>query len=83
MLRFLSALQRAKRAPNRRETYYLRYGVSMIQKGNIAEAEASLLRAENAAPLPPSVASMPETNVPATVEDLQQHISQELALLPR
>jgi hypothetical protein len=79
MQRFLAALERARRQPNRRETFYLREALYWIELGDLAQAEASIGKAQLGTQLPASVASMLETNVPATIEELREQIRQAMA----
>lgn len=54
--RFVSALQRFRRNPNRREAYHVVEALQCLQEGQYEEGEAAVLRAEKVAPLPASIA---------------------------
>lgn len=69
--RYLAGLARVKRQPNRRESYHVRDALEHLQAGRPGEAEEAIVKAERAAPLPPEVADMIETNQPTTIEELR------------
>ena len=72
--RFLSGLERAKRQPNRRESYHLRDALERLQEKQYAECEDALLRAERSAPLPGHVANLLATNASVTVKQLREEL---------
>jgi hypothetical protein len=74
--RFLVGLERMKRQPNRRESYYVRDALEYLQSGRYREAEEALIKAEHVAPLPTHVASMPATNQLVTVVQLRSQLDQ-------
>ena len=72
--RLLAGLQRARRQPNRREAYHLQNALEHLKKGEFVEAEAALLSAERAAPLPGHVAHLLATNRPVTTKELNEQL---------
>ena len=69
--RYLIGLARARRQPNRRESYHVRDALEHLQADRPGDGEEAILKAERAAPLPPHVASMLATNKPTTLEELR------------
>ena len=78
--RFLRGLERVRRQPNRREAYYLREALEMIENERYAEAEAAVIKAEHASPLPAHVAALVETNNLGTPEQLRSELEKILEL---
>jgi hypothetical protein len=72
--RLLSGLERARRQPNRREAYHLRYALERLQAQEYAESEEALLRAERSAPLPGHVANLLATNESVTIGQLRDEL---------
>jgi hypothetical protein len=69
--RYLFGLARARRQPNRRESYHVRDALEHLKAGRPADGEEAMVKAERAAPLPPHVASLIETNHQVTLEELR------------
>lgn len=78
--RFLRGLERVRRQPNRREAYHLREALEMIENERYADAEAAVIKAEHASPLPAHVAALVETNNLGTAEQLRSELEEILAL---
>lgn len=76
--KLLRGLERAKRQPNRREAYHLREALEMIETERYAEAEAAVIKAEHASPLPAHVATLVETNNLGTAEQLRSELGKIL-----
>lgn len=74
--KFLAGLERAKRQPNRREVYYLRVALDMLEAGRLREAEEAAIKAEHAAPLPGHVARLVQTNDLGSTEQLRSALKQ-------
>jgi hypothetical protein len=72
--RYLIGLARVKRQPNRRESYHVRDALEHLLADRHGDGEEAILKAERAAPLPPHVASMLETNKPTTLEELRAQL---------
>jgi len=72
--RFLAALERMNRQPNRREGYHLRDALEHLQGERYREAEEALIKAEQIAPLPAHVASILPTNDLVTVMELRSQL---------
>ena len=72
--RYLAALERLRRQPNRRESCHIRDALEHLRAGRHPEVEVALVKAEHAAPLPAHVAAMLETNQPITVEQLRDEL---------
>jgi hypothetical protein len=72
--RFLTALQRAKRAPNRRELYWLRLALLNLQEGQYPAGEDAADKAERTLPVPERAANDLNTNTGATVEQLRAQL---------
>ena len=54
--RFLRGLERAKRQPNRRESYHVVEALDMLREARYADGDAAMTRAERVAPLPDAAA---------------------------
>ena len=76
--RFLRGLERVKRQPNRREAYHLREALEMIENERYADAEAAVIKAEHASPLPAHVATLVETNILGTADQLRAELGKIL-----
>ena len=76
--KFLAGLERAGRQPNRRESYHLREALEMIESERYNDAEAAVIKAEHAAPLPAHAASLVQTNELGAVEHLRAALGQIL-----
>jgi hypothetical protein len=72
--RFLAGLERARRQPNRRESYHLRHALEQLQSARYDESEQALQRAERSAPLPEHVANLLATNESVTVAQLRDEL---------
>ena len=72
--RFLAALERARRQPNRREAYHLRHALEQLRAEHYDESEEALLRAEHSAPLPGHVANLLATNESVTISQLRDEL---------
>jgi hypothetical protein len=72
--RFLSGLERARRQPNRRETYHLRHALERLEAQQYAESEEALLKAERSVPLPEHVANLLATNESLTLRQLRDEL---------
>ena len=72
--RFLAGLERARRQPNRRETYHLRDALQRMEAQEYAESEDAVLRAERSEPLPGHVANLLTTNESVTVRQLRDEL---------
>ena len=69
--RFVRGLERAKRSPNRRESYHVIVALRYLQDGQHEAGEAAMTNAERVAPLPPEAAIPPETDQPVAVAELR------------
>jgi hypothetical protein len=74
--RFLAALERMKRQPNRRESYHVRDALEDLRSERYREAEEALIKAEHVAPLPAHTASMLATNQLVTLLQLRSQFDQ-------
>jgi hypothetical protein len=54
--RFLRGLERAKRQPNRRESYHVVEALDRLKEARYADGDAAMTRAERVAPLPETAA---------------------------
>jgi hypothetical protein len=54
--RFLRGLERAKRQPNRRESYHVVEALDLLKEARYADGNAAMTRAERVAPLPETAA---------------------------
>ena len=54
--RFLRGLERAKRQPNRRESYHVVEALDLLKEARYADGAAAMTRAERVAPLPEAAA---------------------------
>lgn len=57
LLRFVVALEQAKRPPNRREAYHALVALECLQDGHYDQGEEAMLRIDNVAALPPEIAT--------------------------
>lgn len=57
--RFVTALERVKRQPNRREAYHALVALECLQGGDYEQGEQAMRNAEQVAALPPEVAMAP------------------------
>lgn len=69
--RFVKGLERARRAPNRRESYHVIAALRSLQEGLCEAGQAAMADAEHVAPLPPEAAARPESDRPVAVADLR------------
>jgi hypothetical protein len=74
IVRFLGGLERARRQPNRRETYHLRHALERLGAGQYPESEEALAKAERSAPLPEHVANLLATNESVTLHQLRDEL---------
>jgi hypothetical protein len=72
--RFLNVLQRAPRLPNRRELFWLRDALAMLQDGQYPAGEEAMDKAERALPVPEHSVSDLSTNAGVTVEQLRAQL---------
>ena len=69
--RFVRGLERARRAPNRRESYHVIAALRSLGSGQYEVGQAAMGNAERVAPLPPEAAIRPESDQPVTVSELR------------
>lgn len=69
--RFLIALERAKRDPNRRELFWLREALAGLEESHYPDGENAMDNAERAMPIPEHAAGDPGTNPGMTVTELR------------
>jgi hypothetical protein len=77
--RFVRGLERAKRAPNRRESYHVIVALRCLQDGLHEAGQAAMADAEHVAPLPPEAAARPESDRTVAVADLRTKLD---AIMP-
>ena len=77
--RFIKGLERAKRAPNRRESHHVVAALRCLHDGRYADGRLAMNNAERVAPLPPEAASLLETNEPEAVHELRAALDVILA----
>lgn len=70
--RFIRALERVKRSPNRRETYHLIDALQHLTAGRLEDGESAMARAERLDPLPAHAAATLASNESLTLEQLRQ-----------
>jgi hypothetical protein len=70
--RFIRALERMKRPPNRRETYHAIDALQHLADGQPEDGEKAIARAERLEPLPPHAAVALASNEGLTLEQLRQ-----------
>jgi hypothetical protein len=70
--KLLTAIERATRQPNRREAYYLREALELMENERYADAEAAVIKAEHLAPLPAHIARLLPTNNVWSVEQMRE-----------
>lgn len=68
--RFLRGLERARRQPNRRESYHVVEALDLLREARYADGDAALTRAERVAPLPEAAARQFGQHEPATTAQL-------------
>lgn len=69
--RFVKGLERARRSPNRRESYHVIAALQSLQAGQYAAGETAMANAERVAPLPPEAATRPESDQPVAAAELR------------
>ena len=69
--RFVKGLERARRAPNRRESYHVIAALRCLGDCQYEVGQAAMGNAERVAPLPPEAAIRPESDQPVTVSELR------------
>jgi hypothetical protein len=69
--RFVRGLERARRAPNRRESHHVIAALRCLRDGLHEAGQAAMADAEHVAPLPPEAAARLESDRPVTVADLR------------
>jgi hypothetical protein len=75
--RFIDALERVKRQPNRREAYHALVVVECLRDGRHEQGEEAMLKVERVSPLPPGAAlqSGPyDTTTTRQLRDLLENI---------
>ena len=69
--RFIKGLERAKRAPNRRESHHVVAALRCLHDGRYEEGQVAMINAERVAPLPPEAANLVNSNEPESVHELR------------
>lgn len=69
--RFVKGLERARRSPNRRESFHVIAALQSLQDGQYAAGETAMVNAERVAPLPPEAATRPESDQPVAAAELR------------
>ena len=69
--RFVRGLERAKRSPNRRESFHILQALRCLRDGLPEDGLAAVVDAERVAPVPPTAAALPETNQPVSAAQLR------------
>jgi hypothetical protein len=77
--RLFSGLDRARRSPNRRESYYLREALERLAEGKLEQAEDAIVKAEGPAAIPPTNAHALSTNETSLVPELRDRLRTILA----
>src|SRR5436190_1635607 len=72
--RLLNGLERAQRAPTRRELFWLRQALVKLKEGEYPAGEDAMDKAERALPIPEHIANDLSTNAVATVEQLRTQL---------
>lgn len=76
---FIKGLERAKRAPNRRESHHVVAALRCLQDGRYQEGQSAMINAERVAPIPPEAANLLESNQPVAVHELRAALAVILA----
>jgi hypothetical protein len=69
--RFVKGLERARRSPNRRESYHVIAALQCLQDGQYAAGETAMANAERVAPLPPEAATRLESDQTVAAAELR------------
>jgi hypothetical protein len=77
--RFVKGLERAKRAPNRRESHHVVAALRCLHDGRYEEGRLAMINAERVAPLPPEAANLVKSNEPESVPELRAALDAILA----
>ena len=72
--RFLTGLDRAIRAPNRRELFWLRTALANLEEGHYPLGEDAMDRAERSMPIPQHSANDLATNAIVPVTELRRQL---------
>jgi hypothetical protein len=68
--RFLRGLERARRQPNRRESYHVVEALDLLKQARYADGDAAMTRAERVAPLPDAAARQFGQHEPVSIAQL-------------
>ena len=77
--RFVKGLERARRSPNRRESYHVIAALQCLQDGQYAAGETAMGNAERVAPLPPEAATRLESDQPVAAAELRMTLDAIMA----
>ena len=77
--RFIKGLERARRAPNRRESYHVVEALRCLHDGRYEEGRLAMISAERVAPLPAEAANLVKSNEPESVPELRAALDAILA----
>jgi hypothetical protein len=80
--RFIKGLERAKRAPNRRESHHIVAALRCLHDGRYEEGRLAMINAERVAPLPPEAANLIKSNELESVPELRAALDAILAGKP-
>lgn len=80
--RFVRALEKVQRPPNRREVYYLTQALQCLNEGTYEDGEAAMLDAERRAPLPPDVSTSPQSNHVVTAQEIRDALEALMSQQP-
>lgn len=69
--RFVRALERVNRDPNRREAYHVIVALQHLSAGRYRDGDEAMMRAELVAPIPAPAAATLISNEPLTVDELR------------
>lgn len=70
--RFVRGLERAKRSPNRRESFHVIEALRCLRDGQYEAGQTAIANAERVAPLPPDAAVLVENNQPVSAPQLRE-----------
>ncbi|MFZ5784627.1 MAG: hypothetical protein ACOY4R_30905 [Pseudomonadota bacterium] len=73
--RFVAALERARRQPNRREAYHVLVALEHFEAGDFSAGEQAMVDAEQLAPLPAPVVAMTGIHDRMTTQQLRERLA--------
>jgi len=81
--RFVAALERARRQPNRREAYHVLVALEHFEAGDFPAGEQAMTDAEQLTALPAAVVAIAGIHDRMTTQQLRERLAELVAAVPR